>query len=69
MSTVTVRDNTDPEALCQNATIQLGTGGSATLTAGEVDGGSADACGIGGRALSQTAFSCADLLITVSPSP
>ncbi|MCB9297731.1 MAG: T9SS type A sorting domain-containing protein [Lewinellaceae bacterium] len=62
VATVTVQDNTDPEALCQNATIQLNAGGSATLTAGEVDGGSADACGIGGRTLSRMAFTCADLL-------
>ncbi|MCO6488773.1 MAG: T9SS type A sorting domain-containing protein, partial [Phaeodactylibacter sp.] len=62
VATVTVRDNTDPEALCQDVTVQLGAGGSATLTAGEVDNGSGDACGIGNRTLSRTAFSCADLL-------
>ncbi|MCO6492920.1 MAG: T9SS type A sorting domain-containing protein, partial [Phaeodactylibacter sp.] len=62
VATVTVRDNTDPEALCQDVTVQLGAGGSATLTAGEVDGGSNDVCGIGNRTLSRTAFTCADLL-------
>ncbi|MCB9291219.1 MAG: T9SS type A sorting domain-containing protein, partial [Lewinellaceae bacterium] len=62
VSTVIVQDNTDPEALCQNTTIQLDAGGSASLTAGEVDGGSNDACGIGARTLSRTAFTCDDLL-------
>ena len=62
VSTVIVQDNTDPDALCQNTTIQLDATGNASITPDDVDGGSTDACGIGGRALSRTAFTCADLL-------
>ena len=51
-----------PQALCQDVTVQLDAGGSASLTAGEVDDGSSDACGIGSRILSRTTFTCADLL-------
>ncbi|MCO6492977.1 MAG: T9SS type A sorting domain-containing protein, partial [Phaeodactylibacter sp.] len=61
-ATVTVEDNVAPTALCQDITVQLDAGGLATLTAGEVDGGSSDACGIANLALDVTGFTCADLL-------
>ncbi|MCB9347161.1 MAG: T9SS type A sorting domain-containing protein [Lewinellaceae bacterium] len=61
-ATVTVEDHIAPQALCQDVTVQLDAGGSASLTAGEVDDGSSDACGIGSRILSRTTFTCADLL-------
>lgn len=58
---VTVSDTTAPEALTQNVMLQLDFNAAATLSAGEVDSGSTDNCGIAEMSLSQTAFSCADL--------
>ncbi|RMD70995.1 MAG: HYR domain-containing protein, partial [Bacteroidetes bacterium] len=42
--TVTVQDNTPPTAVCQNITVSLDAGGSATVQAADVDGGSSDNC-------------------------
>ncbi|MCB9302130.1 MAG: hypothetical protein H6566_15890 [Lewinellaceae bacterium] len=39
-------------------TVQLDGSGSATLTAGAVDNGSSDACGIQSTVLSQQSFGC-----------
>ncbi|MCB9302128.1 MAG: hypothetical protein H6566_15880 [Lewinellaceae bacterium] len=47
--------------LCQDVTVQLDGSGSATLTAGAVDNGSSDACGIQSAVLSQQSFSCGDV--------
>ena len=60
-ATVTVEDNIAPVALCQDVTVQLDGSGSATLTAGAVDNGSSDACGIQSAVLSQQSFSCGDV--------
>jgi subtilisin-like proprotein convertase family protein len=57
-ATVTVQDNVAPTAICQNVTVQLDAAGNATVTAGMVDNGSSDACGIASTSLSQTAFDC-----------
>lgn len=57
-ATVTVEDNVNPEALCQNITLQLDVNGQATITAGDIDNGSHDACGIASLALSQVDFAC-----------
>ena len=59
--TVTVVDNTAPVALCQNVTVALDVNGNAVVTATQVDNGSNDACGIASLALSQTAFTCANI--------
>ena len=59
-STVTVEDNVDPIALCQDLTIQLDDNGMASITAADIDAGSSDACGI---TLS------IDCLLYTSPSP
>lgn len=59
-ATVTVQDNTPPVALCKNATVYLDAAGSATLTTGDIDNGSYDACGAVTLSLSKTAFTCAD---------
>lgn len=59
-STVTVVDNTAPTAVCQNATVYLDALGSATISAGDIDGGSTDNCSIASLALDVTTFSCAD---------
>ncbi|NOR86785.1 MAG: HYR domain-containing protein, partial [Bacteroidales bacterium] len=60
-ATVTVIDDVDPTALCQDVTIQLDASGDASTTAAAVDNGSSDACGIASLSLDQTAFTCADL--------
>ncbi|MEM7104576.1 MAG: HYR domain-containing protein [Bacteroidota bacterium] len=43
---VTVEDNIAPTAICQDLTVQLDAGGSASVTPQQVDNGSGDACGI-----------------------
>ncbi|MEO1434142.1 MAG: choice-of-anchor Q domain-containing protein [Bacteroidota bacterium] len=46
MATVTVRDVTDPNAVCQDITVNLDMNGLATISAADIDGGSTDNCGI-----------------------
>ena len=60
-STITVEDNVDPTAVCQDVTIQLDASGAATLTTTQVNNGSSDACGIASIALSKTSFACSDV--------
>ncbi len=43
-ATVTVEDDTDPEAVCQNITVELDADGNVTITGAQVDGGSTDNC-------------------------
>jgi len=57
-ATVTIEDNTDPEALCENITVYLDAIGSAAITAGNVDGGSNDACGIDALTINKSSFGC-----------
>ncbi|MCB9276447.1 MAG: HYR domain-containing protein [Lewinellaceae bacterium] len=59
--TVTVEENTPPTAACQGATVQLDAAGSASITAADIDGGSADACGQTSLSASQTTFGCANV--------
>ena len=59
-STITVEDNVAPQALCQDVAVQLDAAGNGTLTAGQVDAGSADACGIANLSLNTTSFDCSD---------
>ncbi|MBL7962609.1 MAG: HYR domain-containing protein, partial [Flavobacteriales bacterium] len=54
MSTVTVIDNIDPTVTCQNVTVNMGTGGTASVTVGALVIGGADNCGSG--SLNYTAF-------------
>ena len=60
-STVTVEDNVEPIAVCQDITVQLDASGTATITGSDVDGGSTDACGIVTFTASQTTFGCGDI--------
>ena len=60
-ATVTVEDNIAPTAVCQDITVHLDASGSATITAGDLDQASTDACGIQGFSASQTIFSCSDV--------
>ncbi|MCB9298944.1 MAG: SBBP repeat-containing protein, partial [Lewinellaceae bacterium] len=58
---VTVKDEMPPVARCRNRTIELNAAGSATLTAGQVNNGSSDNCGLLGLSLNRTSFGCADV--------
>ena len=60
-ATVTIVDNTAPQARCRNLTIQLDANGNASLTTVQVDNGSTDACGIKMRTLSNYNFTCNDI--------
>jgi PKD repeat protein len=57
---VTVQDKQSPNVLTQNLTVAL-TGGTATITAAQVNNGSSDTCGIATVALSKTTFDCSNL--------
>lgn len=58
---VTIEDNVNPEALCQDITVQLDANGNGGTTAAAVDNGSNDACGIASLALNQTDFVCSNV--------
>ena len=60
-ATVTVEDNVAPEAICQDATVQLDASGNGSITTGDIDNGSNDACGIASLNLDDTDFTCADV--------
>ncbi|WP_191861099.1 immunoglobulin-like domain-containing protein, partial [Hanstruepera ponticola] len=59
--TVNVVDTTDPNAVCQNITIQLNASGNASITASDINNGSNDSCSSITISASQTAFNCSDL--------
>ncbi len=58
---VTVQDNIEPQAICQDVTVQLDVDGNASITAADIDNGSNDACGIASLNLDKTEFSCDEL--------
>ncbi|MCB9341330.1 MAG: HYR domain-containing protein [Lewinellaceae bacterium] len=60
-ATVTIVDNAAPAAICKNATAYLNASGSATITAGQINNGSADNCGIASLGASPTSFTCANI--------
>jgi hypothetical protein len=60
-ATVTVSDTTSPTASCQNISVVLDGSGNASITAGDVDNGSSDNCGLAGLSVSPAAFTCADV--------
>ena len=55
---VTVEDNVDPVAACQNITITLDGNGYASITGEDVDNGSSDACGIVSYDVTPSEFGC-----------
>lgn len=55
---VTVIDNGDPTALCQDITVQLDASGNASITPQQVDNGSSDVCGIASLSVSPDTFTC-----------
>jgi len=57
-ASVTVLDTVAPTAICQNITVQLDATGNTSIAVADVDGGSADACGIDAMSIDQTAFNC-----------
>jgi len=60
IAVVTVEDDTEPDALCQDITVSLGANGSVTINANQIDNGSTDNCTIADRQLSQNTFDCDD---------
>ncbi len=62
-SLVTVEDNVGPVAVAQNITVQLDETGNVSITAEDIDNGSADACGaIASLQLDRTTFDCEALI-------
>ncbi|MBL6646212.1 MAG: hypothetical protein ISP55_07160, partial [Flavobacteriales bacterium] len=53
-ATITVQDDVNPVAICQDLTVQLDATGAVSITADDVDNGSSDACGIASMTLSKT---------------
>ncbi|QTN39585.1 hypothetical protein HZ996_10695 [Cryomorphaceae bacterium] len=60
-ATVTVEDNIDPTAICQDITIQLDASGNASISTSDIDNGSADNCGIDNISLDITTFDCTNV--------
>ena len=60
-ATITVQDNINPTAICQNLTVQLDASGAASITAAQVDNGSFDNCGIATMTLDNSSFDCTDV--------
>jgi hypothetical protein len=58
---ITVADNTKPTVIVQNISVTLGAGGTATITAAQVNNGSSDNCAIASMVLDKTSFSCANI--------
>ncbi|MBP8132148.1 MAG: DUF5011 domain-containing protein, partial [Candidatus Hydrogenedentes bacterium] len=61
VATVTVLDSLPPEMTVQNATIELDEYGAASVTAGQVDGGTSDNCEVASLSVAPDAFDCEDL--------
>jgi len=61
ISTVTIADTTSPAAVCQNLTVYLDGSGNASITGGDVDGGSSDGCSSVTTSLDVSSFTCADI--------
>ena len=59
--TITVEDDDDPIAVCQNITVQLDEFGDATIIADQVNFGSSDNCGIGTLSIDIDTFDCSDV--------
>ena len=57
-STVTVLDNLDPIAVCQDITIELDDDGNAYLFPPDIDGGSFDNCALSYLDIDQSSFDC-----------
>ena len=60
-ATVTVEDNVAPNAITQNATVQLDASGLGSITVADIDNGSNDNCGIASVTLDNTDFDCSNV--------
>uniref|UniRef100_UPI00321642D8 HYR domain-containing protein n=1 Tax=uncultured Draconibacterium sp. TaxID=1573823 RepID=UPI00321642D8 len=60
-ATVTVEDNVNPTAACQDIAVQLDAAGNASIVAADVDNGSSDACGISSMTVSPNTFNCGNV--------
>src|SRR5439155_20564696 len=60
-ATVTVVDSVPPVVVTQDITVQLDATGHTTITPGQIDNGSSDACGIANPSLAQTNFDCTNI--------
>lgn len=58
---VTIVDENDPIALCQNITVELDENGEVSILPGDIDAGSTDACNELSYELDITDFDCTDL--------
>jgi hypothetical protein len=58
---VTVSDATNPTAICQNFAVNLNSGGTASVTAAQVNNGSSDNCGIAALSVLPSTFACANV--------
>lgn len=58
---VTVEDNENPVAVCQNIVVQLDANGNASITPGMIDNGSDDNCGIATMSVAPNTFDCMDV--------
>ena len=59
--TISVADTTGPTAVCTDITVQLDGGGTASIVAADVDGGSSDNCGVTSSSVSVSSFTCANV--------
>ena len=66
MAVVTVEDNTEPDAVCQDITVSLGANGSVTINANQIENGSSDNCFVTDWELSQDVFDCDDAGQTIT---
>ena len=60
-SVIIVEDNVEPDANCQNVTVNLDENGNGSTTAAAVDNNSSDACGIASLSLDITDFDCSNI--------
>lgn len=60
-ATVTVEDNVNPVATCQDVTIQLDASGTFVLNAADVDAGSTDNCTVSSVVVTPNEFDCSNL--------
>ncbi|MCP4310271.1 MAG: T9SS type B sorting domain-containing protein, partial [Bacteroidetes bacterium] len=58
---VSVLDNIDPIATCQDITVSLDASGNVSIDSSDVDGGSSDNCSIATMSLDISSFTCLDL--------
>ena len=64
-ATVTVEDNMDPTAVCQDITVYVDEFGSVTITADDVNDESSDNCGIDSLEIDRDTFTCDDVGDTI----